>query len=79
MTGNNCGAATIGFKCLLLRAAGNLRSYKDKAKYKQVVHSLIFLDYVSDAFGESRSRLAAKAAQGFGPSHLSFAEAWMKG
>ena len=44
--------ANLGFEEKLWQAADKLRSNMDAAEYKHVVLGLIFLKYVSDAFGE---------------------------
>ena len=49
--GNNKDA-DLGFESQLWRAADALRSNMDAAEYKHVVLGLIFLKYISDAFGE---------------------------
>ncbi len=39
----------------------------DAAEYKHVVLGLIFLKYISDAFGEQRAKLKAECSQGADP------------
>ena len=50
-------AANLGFEAKLWLVADKLRSNMDAAEYKHVVLSLIFLKYISDAFGEMHTRL----------------------
>jgi type I restriction enzyme M protein len=49
--------ANLGFEEKLWQAADKLRSNMDAAEYKHVVLGLIFLKYVSDAFGERHQQL----------------------
>jgi type I restriction enzyme M protein len=49
-------------QAILWKAADKLRGSIDAAQYKEFVLGLIFLKYVSDAFGERRSALAAELA-----------------
>src|SRR5688572_17274983 len=51
--------ANLGFEAKLWLAADKLRNNMDAAEYKHVVLGLIFLKYISDAFGETRSKLVA--------------------
>ncbi len=44
--------ANLGFEAKLWAAADKLRSNMDAAEYKHVVLGLLFLKYISDAFGE---------------------------
>jgi type I restriction enzyme M protein len=44
--------ANLGFEQKLWAAADKLRNNMDAAEYKHVVLGLIFLKYISDAFGE---------------------------
>ena len=44
--------ASLGFETKLWAAADLLRSNMDPAEYKHVVLGLLFLKYISDAFGE---------------------------
>jgi len=67
MAGSNNSAAIIGFEKELWRAADALRSNMDAAEYKHVVLGLIFLKYISDAFGEYHAQLTAEVAQGADP------------
>ncbi|MBN1458859.1 MAG: SAM-dependent DNA methyltransferase [Armatimonadetes bacterium] len=60
-------AANIGFEAELWQAADALRSSMDAAEYKHVVLGLIFLKYISDAFEEQRTKLAAEKASGADP------------
>jgi type I restriction enzyme M protein len=52
--------ATLGFEATLWAAADKLRGNMDSAEYKHVVLGLIFLKYISDAFEELHTRLAAE-------------------
>jgi type I restriction enzyme M protein len=52
---NNGGP--LGFEEKLWAAADKLRGHMDAAEYKHVVLGLIFLKYISDAFGEQHSHL----------------------
>ncbi|MGW3630984.1 class I SAM-dependent DNA methyltransferase [Streptomyces sp. NPDC005122] len=49
-------------QAILWKAADKLRGSIDAAQYKEFVLGLIFLKYVSDAFDERRSELAAELA-----------------
>src|SRR5438034_11674761 len=49
---SNNNSANIGFEEKLWAAADKLRSNMDASEYKHVVLGLIFLKYISDAFGE---------------------------
>jgi type I restriction enzyme M protein len=49
--------ATLGFEETLWAAADQLRGHMDAAEYKNVVLGLIFLKYISDAFGEHYEQL----------------------
>ena len=51
-TNSNKNGATLGFEATLYKAADKLRNNMDAAEYKHVVLGLIFLKYISDAFGE---------------------------
>jgi type I restriction-modification system DNA methylase subunit len=46
------GNSELGFEEKLWAAANKLRSNMDASEYKHVVLGLIFLKYISDAFGE---------------------------
>jgi type I restriction enzyme M protein len=46
------GNTELGFEEKLWAAADKLRSNMDASEYKHVVLSLIFLKFISDAFGE---------------------------
>lgn len=59
--------ANLGFENELWRAADALRSNMDAAEYKHVVLGLIFLKYISDAFGEQHAKLEADRAKGADP------------
>ena len=54
------GGANLGFEALLWSAADKLRGHMDAAEYKHVVLGLIFLKYISDAFEEIHTKLAAE-------------------
>lgn len=54
--------ASLGFEKELWTAADLLRGNMDPAEYKHVVLGLLFLKYVSDAFGERREELARLVA-----------------
>jgi type I restriction enzyme M protein len=51
----------------LWQTANALRGSMDAAEYKHVVLGLIFLKYVSDAFGEARARIEALSDEGADP------------
>src|SRR5215471_3857798 len=51
--------ATLGFEEKLWLAADKLRGQVDAAEYKHVVLGLVFLKYISDAFGERYRQLTA--------------------
>jgi type I restriction enzyme M protein len=55
---NNGNGATLGFEQALWLAADKQRGHMDAAEYKHVVLGLIFLKYISDAFGELYDILA---------------------
>lgn len=59
--------ATIGFEATLWAAADKLRNNIDTTEYKHVVLGLIFLKFISDAFGERHAVLAADQAGGADP------------
>ena len=59
--------AVAGYEAELWKAADALRGAMDAAEYKHVVLGLIFLKYVSDAFGETRARLVGERAEGADP------------
>src|SRR5262245_18790081 len=61
------GGATLGYEQQLWATADALRGSMDAAEYKHVVLGLIFLKYISDAFGERHARLVAEQAQGADP------------
>jgi len=46
--------ATLGFEETLWQAADKMRGHMDPSEYKHVALGLIFLKYISDAFGERR-------------------------
>ena len=58
------GTTNVGFEDKLWLAADKLRGSMDASEYKHVVLGLIFLKYVSDAFGEKYSELV-KEGSGF--------------
>jgi type I restriction enzyme M protein len=49
--------ANLGFEQKLWQAADKMRGHMDASEYKHVVLGLIFLKYVSDAFGERHQAL----------------------
>ena len=51
--------ALVGYEAELWRMADTLRGSMDAAEYKHVTLGLIFLKYISDAFGEARAKLEA--------------------
>lgn len=51
-TNSKSSGANLGFERKLWEAADKLRSNMDAAEYKHVVLGLLFLKYISDAFGE---------------------------
>ena len=51
----------------LWKAADKLRKNMDAAEYKHVVLGLIFLKYISDAFGELHQKLVAQKGEGADP------------
>ena len=65
--GSGGSGATTGYEAKLWRIADALRSSMDAAEYKHVVLGLIFLKYVSDAFGEARQQLEEEGADGADP------------
>ncbi|MBI2167692.1 MAG: SAM-dependent DNA methyltransferase [Candidatus Omnitrophica bacterium] len=50
--------ASLGFEEKLWKAADKLRNNMDAAEYKHIVLGLIFLKYISDAFGELHGKLS---------------------
>jgi type I restriction enzyme M protein len=50
----------LGFEAILWAAADKLRGNVDAAEYKHVLLGLIFLKYISDAFEERHTKLAAE-------------------
>ena len=54
------GGATTGYEAELWAMADTLRGSMDAAEYKHVVLGLIFLKYISDAFGERRAAVLAE-------------------
>src|SRR3989338_8421821 len=61
------GSVKLGFEQTLWATADKLRGHMDAAEYKHVALGLIFLKYISDAFGEKYDELAAQQAQGADP------------
>ena len=63
------GGATLGsdFAAKLWQMADALRHNMDAADYKHVVLGLIFLKYISDAFGEQHAKLEAERDEGADP------------
>jgi type I restriction enzyme M protein len=59
--------ANLGFEQKLWQAADKLRNNMDAAEYKHVVLGLIFLKYISDAFGEMHKKLLAEKSHGADP------------
>jgi len=57
----------LGFEEKLWQAADKLRNNMDAAEYKHVVLGLIFLKYISDAFGELHEKLSEEQDQGADP------------
>ncbi len=55
--------ALVGYEAKLWRMADTLRGSMDAAEYKHVVLGLIFLKYISDAFGEARAELETNRHQ----------------
>jgi type I restriction enzyme M protein len=53
--------ATLGFEEKMWKAADKLRNNMDAAEYKHVVLGLIFLKYISDAFGVLHEKLTREA------------------
>ncbi len=69
-SGANTGegnSATTGYEAELWRMADALRGSMDAAEYKHVVLGLIFLKYISDAFGEAHAQLETERDQGADP------------
>jgi type I restriction enzyme M protein len=52
-------ATGLGFEVKLWAAADKLRGHMDAGEYKHVALGLIFLKYISDAFGEHYEKIAA--------------------
>ena len=55
--------ALVGYEAELWRMADTLRGSMDASEYKHVALGLIFLKYISDAFGEARAKLEANREQ----------------
>ena len=66
-TGAATPTATLGFEATLWKAADALRGHMDAAEYKHVVLGLIFLKYISDAFGARYEALLAEEEAGADP------------
>lgn len=58
---NSSNGATLGFEEKMWKAADKLRNNMDAAEYKHVVSGLIFLKYISDAFGALHEKLSSEA------------------
>ncbi|MBE3064497.1 MAG: type I restriction-modification system subunit M N-terminal domain-containing protein, partial [Spirochaetes bacterium] len=65
-TAKNNGA-TVGYEAQLWQMADALRGSMDASEYKHVVLGLIFLKYISDAFEEQHTKLAAETSTGADP------------
>jgi len=59
--------ANLGFEEKLWKTADKLRNNMDAAEYKHVVLGLIFLKYISDAFGELYKKLSTNVSKGADP------------
>lgn len=59
--------ASLGFEAECWKMADKLRNNMDAGEYKHVVLGLVFLKYISDAFGEQHQKLIAEKAQGAEP------------
>jgi type I restriction enzyme M protein len=55
----SASGASLGFEETLWQAADKLRGHMDAGEYKHVVLGLVFLKYISDAFGEHYAKLEA--------------------
>jgi type I restriction enzyme M protein len=55
----SAGGVNLGFEETLWQAADKLRGHMDAGEYKHVVLGLVFLKYISDAFGEHYAKLDA--------------------
>ena len=66
-TKRNGNGANLGFEQTLWAAADKLRGHLDAAEYKHVVLGLIFLKYISDAFGARHQNLLSEVAHGADP------------
>ena len=66
-TGAKNNGANVGYEAQLWQMADALRGSMDAAEYKHVVLGLIFLKYISDAFGEQHAKLEAERGQGADP------------
>jgi len=63
----NSNSGPLGFEAQLWSAADALRNNMDAAEYKHVVLGLIFLKYISDAFGERQAELVREKSHGADP------------
>ncbi len=67
MTKSLPASVAADYRSQLWQTANALRGSMDAAEYKHVVLGLIFLKYVSDAFGEARARIEALRDEGADP------------
>ena len=56
--------SALGFEATLWATADKLRGNLDAVEYKHVVMALIFLKYISDAFGDRQAALLPKLLSG---------------
>ena len=66
-TKSSPASVAADYQSELWQTANALRGSMDAAEYKHVVLGLIFLKYVSDAFGEARARIEALRDEGADP------------
>jgi type I restriction enzyme M protein len=66
-TKSSPASVAADYQSELWQTANALRGSMDAAEYKHVVLGLIFLKYVSDAFGEARARIEALSDEGADP------------
>ena len=66
-TESSPASVAADYQSELWQTANALRGSMDAAEYKHVVLGLIFLKYVSDAFGEARARIEALSDEGADP------------
>ncbi len=64
---NQSNGSSLGIEATLWQTADKLRGHLDAAEYKSVVLGLIFLKYISDAFGKLHTRLQAQVNEGADP------------